>query len=181
MAFLAQPDDVEHGVGFVQRGARLQSSAGPAEERAHRGVLANRHRGERPHDLEGAPDPQPRDPVGSQAADRGILPADLAGVRAIEPADAVEQGGLAGAVRSDDAQDITLLDLEGDAGEGVDATETLAEVAYGEQAHCPHPDPPPQAGEGSTSLMRWSRARSAGNIGARACFDRRRSRSRRAE
>src|SRR5207248_10437496 len=124
----------------------------------------------------------PRDPVGSQASDRGGLPANVAGVRAIEPADAVEQGGLAGAVRSDDAQDITLLDLEGDAGEGVDAAETLAEVAHREQAHSgPHPDPPPQAGEGNPSLMRWSRAGSAGNIAGRACFDRRRSRSRRAE
>src|SRR5438128_9033541 len=51
--FLGEPDQVEHLVGFPHRGHGLQPTPRPAKERAHRRVLANGHRGKRPHNLEG--------------------------------------------------------------------------------------------------------------------------------
>ena len=116
MPLLTQPYHVEHGIGLAQRGARLEPGAGPAEERTNRGVLANRHRGERPDDLERPPDAEARDSVRSQPANGSALPADVARIQVIQPADAVEQRRLAGAVRPDDAQDVALLDGEADVG-----------------------------------------------------------------
>src|SRR5438270_7563814 len=135
MPLLGKPDPSEHLVGLAQGGGRLQPGVGPAEKRPHRGVLADRHGGEWPDDLEGPSDPEPGDSVGSQAVDRVGPPADLARVRPVEPADAIEQSGFTGSVRPNDAKDIALLDGEADAGQRVDAAEALADVADRQQAH----------------------------------------------
>src|SRR5207302_2255412 len=135
MPLLTQPYHVEHGIGLAQRGARLEPGAGPAEERTHRGVLANRHRGERPDDLERPPDAESRDSVRSQPANGSALPADVARIQVIEPADAVEQCRFAGTVRPDDAQDVALLNGEADVGQRIDAAKSFADVAQRQQAH----------------------------------------------
>src|SRR5207302_1978394 len=53
---------------------------------------------------------------------------DLAAVRLDEPRDGVEDGGLAGAVRADDPEDLAFLELEADAVQGVDAAVALRDV-----------------------------------------------------
>src|SRR5439155_14556684 len=135
MPLLTEPHQVEDLVGLFKSRAGLQSSVGPTEQRAHGGVFADGHRGERSHDLEGAPDTQAGDPVRRHAADRLLLPADVAGVGTSESADAVEEGRLASAVGPDDAQHLAGLDRKGHAGQGLDAAEALADLADRQQAH----------------------------------------------
>ena len=77
---------------------------------------------------------------------RSILPADVAPVRPEEPADAVEQGGLARAVGPDDAQDVAILDSEADALQRLHAAEPFAQVVHGEQAHAAAPPLRPREG-----------------------------------
>ena len=55
--------------------------------------------------------------------------------RLVEPADDVEQRGLAGAVRADEGADLALLDGEGQPVERDDATEAHADVLDLEQRH----------------------------------------------
>src|SRR5439155_17720008 len=135
MPFLAEANQVEDLVGLFKSRAGLQPSVGPAEQRAHGGVLSDGHGRERAHDLEGAPDTQAGDPVGRHDADRLFLPADVARVRTSESADAVEEGRLAGAVGPDDAEYLAGFDRKGHAGQGLDAAEALADVTDRQQAH----------------------------------------------
>ena len=78
---------------------------------------------------------------------------DLALLRLVEAVDAVEKGGLAGAVGSDDGQDLVVLDIEADVRERVDAAEAQRHVVdphdcisqaptlalFGRQDHHPSP------------------------------------------
>src|SRR5258708_33683395 len=88
---------------------------GAAEHRSDGGVLSYGHGTERPDDLEGAADAKPRHPVWRLARDRAALPADVATVQPVHPADAVEQRRLARAVGADDPDDLALPHLELDA------------------------------------------------------------------
>ena len=56
--------------------------------------------------LEGAADADLGDPVRRARQDARAFHQDVAGRRLIEPGEAVEQRGLAGAVRSDQAEDL---------------------------------------------------------------------------
>ena len=58
---------------------------------------------------------------------------DVAGARLIEPGEAIEQRGLAGAVRSDQAEDCALVHVEGHAIQRDDAAEHDADVANRKQ------------------------------------------------
>ena len=85
--------------------------------------------------LEGAGDTALGHPVHRQPRD--VLPGEGHGARVdiVETADEVEDGGLAGAVRADDAEDLALLHVEGQVPHGVDAAETDRQVTGFEQAH----------------------------------------------
>src|SRR5205807_5121023 len=96
---LTESNQLEDLVGLSHRGRGLQPAGRLAEERAHRGVLPNRHRGERPDDLKGAADPQAGPLIWGHPPDRRLLPADVACLRMDHAAHAVEESGLAGAVR----------------------------------------------------------------------------------
>src|SRR5260221_14064421 len=99
-----------------------------AEQRADGRILPYGHRAERPHDLEGAADAKPGDPVRRHPGDRRTLPPDVAAVEAVDAADAVEERRLAGAVGAGDADDPPPGDLEGHAVDGGDASETLGDT-----------------------------------------------------
>src|SRR5207245_9079234 len=107
-----QPDELQDLVRDLERLLEPAPCRRAAEKRAYGGVLPHRHGTERPDDLEGAPDPEPGDAVRRQARDRPALPADVSSVDPVHAADAVEESRLAGAVRTDDAEDLALLHLE---------------------------------------------------------------------
>ena len=60
---------------------------------------------------------------------------DAAALGAVDPGDAVEQAGLAGAVRADDGVDRAASDLEADVGEGGDAPEVEYQVVDPQERH----------------------------------------------
>ena len=84
---------------------------------------------ERPHQA------APRDAVGPFAGDIAPGKYDAAGIRWDETADAVEQRGLAGAVRSDQSGDPPVLDREVDARKRGDAVEAAGHGVDVEQSH----------------------------------------------
>src|SRR5436190_4905004 len=78
----------------------------------HEQVLEDAHVAEQARDLEGAHEPAQRDLVRREAEEALALERDLAGARALDPGDEVDERRLAGAVRSDDATDLAGLDRE---------------------------------------------------------------------
>jgi hypothetical protein len=94
-----------------QRGqeAGLGGDAGPGHD-----VLEHRHVREQPHALQGARDAEPGQLVRLEAGEGLAAPAERALVGGDEAADDVEQGGLAGAVRADDAEHLVRLDAQRD-------------------------------------------------------------------
>ena len=83
--------------------------------------------------LEGAADPDFGDPVRRPVQDTGAVHQNIAGARLVEAAEAIEQCGLAGAVRSDQAEDLALLHVERNTVQRNDAAEHDADVANREQ------------------------------------------------
>jgi len=61
----------------------------------------------------------------------------MSGRRLIQPREAVEERGLAGAVGADQAEDLALEHVEGHAVERDDSAEHDADVANREQGRCP--------------------------------------------
>ena len=83
--------------------------------------------------LEGAADADFGDPVRRPLQDALAFHQDVAGARLVEPAQAIEQRGLAGAVRPDQAEDLALMHVERHAVQRDDAAEHDADVANREQ------------------------------------------------
>ena len=96
-------------------------------------IVEHRLRREQRQVLKGAADADLGDPVRRAVDDRAPLEQDVAAIGRVETADAVEQRGLAGAVRADQAEDLSRLDREGDAVKGDDAAEAKGDVAHFEQ------------------------------------------------
>src|SRR5207245_4711901 len=84
-----------------------------AEVRGHRHVLEDGELPERPRNLERTRDPEVADLVGREAGELLRAEAHRAGGRRERARHAVEEGGLARAVRADEAEDLALLHLEG--------------------------------------------------------------------
>ena len=84
---------------------------------------------QQPDALERPGDAQPRQAIRANLVERLAAPAERARIRLDEPADDVEQGGLPGAVRADDPQYLTALDLDRNGIERPDATERHRHVA----------------------------------------------------
>src|SRR5665213_2147510 len=96
-------------------------------------MLPHRHVGEQPDVLEGAGDAGARDPMWRLRGDPRAVEQHLAAAGAVRPGDDVEGRGLAGAVGSDDADDLVRPDLERDVGESLYAAEHLAYMVQGQQ------------------------------------------------
>ena len=62
--------------------------------------------------LECAPDPKLGDAMRRTVEDRAAFKEDIAARRRVEPAQAIEQGGLTGAVRPDESENLPPLDLK---------------------------------------------------------------------
>src|SRR5688572_17699581 len=98
-------------------------------------VLQHRHAGERARDLEAARDAAARALVGRLARHVGAVEHDRARLVLQRAGDAVHQGGLARAVRPDQAEALALRDVDADVGQRGEAAEALRHVAYFEESH----------------------------------------------
>jgi hypothetical protein len=100
--------------------------------------------------LEGAADAEPIQLGRPQSGDDPAVDLHLAIGRRKLAEDAVEQRGLAAAVRADQAEDLALLHVEADAVDGLDAAKALLDVADFEDC-----------GHGAVSSLDFATARSA--------------------
>ncbi len=82
------------------------------------------------------PRPRPATSCVATAGERAALEHDVARLVLVEPAHAVEQGRLAGAVGADQAADVAAADVEADVVEGHDAAEAHADTSDAEQRRC---------------------------------------------
>ena len=132
---IVQPRDRDRVLPPHHRQAqRIGDEAGAAEMmRADQDVVAHAHAAEQRDVLEGAADAQAGHAVARQVLQRAALEQDVAVGEAIEAADAVEQRGLAGAVRPDQAADLAVADIERHAAECDDAAEAHRHVGNPEQ------------------------------------------------
>ena len=73
------------------------------------------------------------DPVRRPMQDALAFHQDIARARLVKPAQAVEEGGLAGAVRSDQPKDLALMHVEGHPVQRNDAAEHDADIANRKQ------------------------------------------------
>jgi hypothetical protein len=110
-------------------------------------VLEDGQRREQRHVLERAGDADLDDLVGGDAQEVPLVERDLAGVGLVQPADDVEEGGLAGPVGADQGADLALLDGEREAVERHDAAEPDPDLFDTQQWHS---HPPPGSGQSST-------------------------------
>src|SRR5213594_283190 len=95
-------------------------------------VLEHGERREQREVLEGAADAEVGDAVRRQRQQRAVAEADVPPLWRVEPAQAVEQRRLAGAVGADEPDDLALGHVEGDAVERDDASEADGEITDGE-------------------------------------------------
>src|ERR1700730_15222256 len=86
-------------------------------------VVEHRHPPEQGKVLKRAGDAQRSDAVRALGQDAFAAKADVAAVGRVEPAQAVEERGLAGAVRTDQPQNLSLGQFERDAVESDDTAE----------------------------------------------------------
>src|SRR5438046_2914782 len=124
----SQADQLEHAVGASESRPEPGPFLIAAKQRTRHDVLANRHRGEGLDDLKSPADTEPCHPEGSQPGDRFALPSNVPAVKPVHPADAVEQRGLARAVRPDDAEDLPFPNREPDIVDGSHAAQALGDV-----------------------------------------------------
>src|SRR5207253_1758393 len=101
------------------------------------------HVGEQVNGLEGSGDPQLGDLVRLEPHQVVSVERGLAAVRLVQASDQVEQGGLPGAVRPDDADDLAGLDGDVELADGRQPTEGLGEAVDLQQgAHSAAPAVP---------------------------------------
>ena len=106
------------------------------EQRAAGHVLQHGHERERLHDLERACNAEPGNAIRRQAIDALVAIPDLAGARPMHAGDEIDQRRLAGAVGTDQADDLTRPQFERDVVDGDQAAEAAGYV--GEPQHGGH-------------------------------------------
>ena len=102
-------------------------------KRADDDVVEQGQARESSHDLEGAPDSRPADCERRLADELAAVELDAAGTGDDEAVERVEERRLAGAVGSDDAEDLALADLERNLLQRAEPSETHRHVVHGEQ------------------------------------------------
>ena len=98
-------------------------------------VVEHRQRREQREVLEGASDAEPGDAVRRHSQQILAVEHDTTAGRLVQAADAVEERGLAGAVRPDQRADLALLDREGEVGERDDSAELDPNIFDRQQRH----------------------------------------------
>src|SRR4051812_31205877 len=142
---------LEHGLRSYQRDTkRLARLMRPVKQE----VLEHRQTRNAARDLERPDDPDPADAVGPPARDVVAIENDPAGICRHQAGDAVEQRGLACAVRPDQASDAARLDCEVDAEKSVHAVKIARDLMASEKAH--NPDPPNNPDDDTAAARRLS-------------------------
>src|SRR5207249_9910616 len=105
-----EPGELEEVPGALPRRADTRV----ALEGAADDILEHRHPTERAHELPGARDAETADALRTGVGDVGAREDDPSRVRVEVAGEAVEERGLAGAVRPDQPDDLARADREGD-------------------------------------------------------------------
>jgi hypothetical protein len=143
---LAEVEPLEQVEGLPAQRALAPVQAGQTQDpgheagsaalvRAEQHVLADRHRGEQAEVLERARDTQLGDPMRLAREHVLAVEPDRAGLRRVQPADAVEERRLARAVRPDEPADLTAFDIERRLVQRCDASELNSETVDLQQCH----------------------------------------------
>src|SRR5215469_4478253 len=103
---------------------------------AYQDVLQHRHIVEEPDILEGPGNTPPEYPIRGKAVDRPTIEAHLTAIRLVYPGDEIEDGGLSGAVRADDAEDLAFVDRDIDTIHGGQTAEDFGYVSKREEWSC---------------------------------------------
>jgi hypothetical protein len=111
----------------------VEEAGGAAAVAADLDIVEHRHAVEQRHVLEGATDADLRDAVARAPQDRLAFEQDVTAVWRVEPAEAVEERRLAGAVGTDQAGDLAGKNVERHAIESHDAAEADRDIAHAEQ------------------------------------------------
>ena len=114
--------------GEAQGVAREVAAA--ARMRADEDVVDHRQVPEQGEVLKRAADADAGNAVRRAPQDAASLEEDVAGGRRVEPAQAVEERRLAGSVRADEAENLSVPEIEGDVVEGEDAAEPHGHVRH---------------------------------------------------
>src|SRR5215471_3623905 len=109
---VGERDEVEHFFGAAASLGKGAGAAAGAEQGAYHHVLDDSEVAERLDDLEGPAHAETPDGMRGETADRAAAEADLARRARQGPRDEVDQGGLARAVGTDEAEDLAVLEVE---------------------------------------------------------------------
>src|SRR6185436_11780158 len=124
---------------FLKRAAIPEDCAQDAGARlpmpADHDILDRREIGEETDVLEGARDACRGDLVRLQAVERAAVEDESAFVGRIDTGEDIEERGLAGAIRADQAEHLARRDRKGNIAQRLDAAEALADAAAFEQVH----------------------------------------------
>ncbi len=130
-----EPQQLERalvGHSIIDRGAPrehdVERTPPPVRVRAEHDIVEGGERGEQRGDLEGTGQSEPDDGVGGATGDRRTLEDDTATARCNDTGDEIEHGGLAGAVRADQAEQLAAVDIEPEVGNGGQPPEAPAQV-----------------------------------------------------
>ena len=104
--------------------------------RAHQDVVAHGHVAEQRDVLKGAAEPDAGHAVARHVGQRLALELDVAFIVAVNAADAVEQRGFAGTVRTDQATNLAMADIERHTAKGDDTPEAHPHSGNTEQRRC---------------------------------------------
>ncbi len=96
-------------------------------------ILANREREEWLGHLKGAIDAEVHKFVRRQSADRALVEENLPVIGPVEAGDDIDAGGLAGAVGSDQPENLSRHEAEADAIQGAESRETLDDLVDAKQ------------------------------------------------
>src|ERR1051325_1941827 len=131
----AEAKEFDHPVGCFAEASVAPSNEAPPHRLlvflpGEDQVLAHRQLREHLQQLEGAADPEAVELAGPHAGDAAAVDAHLPRRRRELAEDAVEQRRLSRAVRPDQAEDLALAHVEGDAVDRAYAAERLGKIAY---------------------------------------------------
>ncbi len=130
---VGDPDVVQDLARATANGAAAKRTRSGVRADEH--VVEHGHRAEQLDVLERARDPAPHDAVRRRTQKALAGEAHAAGVGLVEPGDHVEEGGLAGAVRADQPDDLPRVDVERDVVDRDDPPEPPRHVPNLEQRH----------------------------------------------
>src|SRR5437867_15178 len=148
-----EPGELEEVPGALPRRADTRV----ALEGAADDILEHRHPTERAHELPGARDAETADALRTGVGDVGAREDDPSRVRVEVAGEAVEERGLAGAVRPDQPDDLARADREGDVLVGNEAAEALRDRAELEEGRHAQPCPTSRPEAGRPAIRRAQR------------------------